>query len=47
MPLQNEPALTDAAIFACKFEAVRDEALVDYAFWGGLTGDNLDEMRAQ
>lgn len=46
MPLQNEPALTDAAIFARKFEAVRDEALVDYAFWGGLTGDNLDEMRA-
>ena len=46
MPLQNEPALTDAAIFARKFEAVRDEALVDYAFWGGLTGDNLDKMRA-
>ena len=46
MPLQNEPALTDADIFARKHEAVRDKALVDYAFWGGLTGDNLGEMRA-
>lgn len=44
MPLQNEPALTDAAIFARKHEAVREKALVDYAFWGGLTGDNLDRM---
>ncbi|NLL36292.1 MAG: allantoinase AllB [Fretibacterium sp.] len=45
MPLQNEPALTDADIFARKHEAVREKALVDYAFWGGLTGDNLDKMR--
>jgi allantoinase len=38
MPLQNEPALTDASIFRAKHEAVKGKALVNYAFWGGLTG---------
>ncbi len=44
MPLQNEPALTDAGIFQKKQEAVRDKALVDYAFWGGLTDENLGKL---
>ena len=44
MPLQNEPALTDASIFRKKEEAVRDKALVDYAFWGGLTDENLGKL---
>ena len=44
MPLQNEPALTDASIFQAKHEAVSNKALVDYAFWGGLVG-GPDKMR--
>lgn len=44
MPLQNEPALTDAAIFSKKQEAVAPKALVDYAFWGGLVDFNLDKL---
>lgn len=44
MPLQNEPALTDASIFHKKHEAVREKAFVDYAFQGGLVGDNADKI---
>jgi allantoinase len=36
MPLQNEPALTDAGIFDKKVQAVSSKAYVDYCFWGGL-----------
>ena len=44
MPLQNEPALTDAEIFRKKQEAIASKALVDYAFWGGLVDFNLDKL---
>lgn len=37
MPLQNEPALTDALIFDKKEETVSPNAYVDYCFWGGLS----------
>lgn len=45
MPLQNEPALTDAQIFAKKVEAVSPNAYVDYCFWGGLVDYNLDKLK--
>lgn len=44
MPLQNEPALTDAKIFDKKEEAVSPNAYVDYCFWGGLVDYNLDKL---
>lgn len=44
MPLQNEPALTDAQIFDKKEEAVSPNAYVDYCFWGGLVDYNLDRL---
>lgn len=44
MPLQNEPALTSAEIYKKKHHAVKDQALVDYLFWGGLTSYNLNEL---
>jgi allantoinase len=44
MPLQNEPALTSAPLFRAKHAAVRDKAVVDYAFWGGLVNDVPDQM---
>lgn len=45
MPLQNEPALTNADIFDKKIEAVDDNAYVDYCFWGGLVPDNFDDLK--
>lgn len=44
MPLQNEPALTDAGIFDKKVQAVSSKAYVDYCFWGGLVDYNLDKL---
>ncbi|MDY3868001.1 MAG: allantoinase AllB [Pyramidobacter sp.] len=45
MPLQNEPALTTAALFHRKDDLVRPSAWADYAFWGGLVEDNLSELK--
>ncbi|MDR1874603.1 MAG: amidohydrolase family protein [Synergistaceae bacterium] len=45
MPLQNEPALTDASLFRAKHAAVRDKALVNYGFWGGLVEDVPEKMQ--
>jgi allantoinase len=44
MPLQNQPALTDAPLFRAKHIALREKALVDYAFWGGLVDDTPEKM---
>ncbi len=45
MPLQNEPALTNAEIFDKKVEVVDKNAYVDYCFWGGLVPDNLPDLK--
>lgn len=45
MPLQNEPAMTDAKIFDMKEDAVSPNAYVDYCFWGGLVDYNLDKLK--
>lgn len=45
MPLQNEPALTEAKIFDKKEEIVSPNAYVDYCFWGGLVDYNLDKLQ--
>ncbi|MBC2723582.1 allantoinase AllB [Desulfosporosinus sp.] len=45
MPLQNEPALTDAQIFDTKEESVSPNAYVDYCFWGGLVDYNLQNLK--
>ncbi|WP_077612327.1 allantoinase AllB [Clostridium sp. Marseille-P2415] len=44
MPLQNEPAMTNAEIFNKKFEKVSPNAYVDYCFWGGLIPDNFRDL---
>ncbi|MDR1520176.1 MAG: allantoinase AllB [Planctomycetota bacterium] len=44
MPLQNEPALINAKIFADKAAALAGRSLADYAFWGGLVDDNSDDL---
>lgn len=44
MPLQNEPALTSKKIFEDKEKYLKNKSVVDFAFWGGLVDDNLDDM---
>ncbi len=44
MPLQNEPALTNADIFAAKEKALAGRSVADYAFWGGLVKGNRDAL---
>ena len=45
MPLQNEPAMTNAKIFDMKVEKVSPNAYVDYCFWGGLIPDNFQDLK--
>lgn len=45
MPLQNEPAMTNATIFDKKYEKVSPNAYVDYCFWGGLIPDNFQDLK--
>lgn len=45
MPLQNEPAMTNATIFDKKFQKVSPNAYVDYCFWGGLIPDNFQDLK--
>lgn len=45
MPLQNEPALTNAELFDKKVDAVDANSYVDYCFWGGLVPYNFDDLK--
>lgn len=45
MPLQNEPALTNAAIFEKKRKAVENKSHTDYCFWGGLVSYNFNDLK--
>ncbi len=45
MPLQNEPAMTNAQIFDKKEAKVGKNAYVDYCFWGGLVNDNFADLK--
>ena len=45
MPLQNEPALTNAELFDVKESKVSPNAYVDYCFWGGLIPDNFADLQ--
>src|SRR6266436_3862810 len=44
MPLNAHPPTLDAASFDEKLAAAQASSLVDYAFWGGLTPGNLDQL---
>lgn len=44
MPLQNEPATISAEIFKRKVDLVQESAVVDYALWGGLVDNNVNEL---
>jgi allantoinase len=42
MPLNSHPPTLDARSLALKHGAVDDQALIDYALWGGLVPESLD-----
>lgn len=44
MPMQNEPALTNADLFEIKEKKVSKKSYTDYCFWGGLIPSNFDEL---
>lgn len=44
MPLNSSPPTLDAASFQQKHAAARKHAVIDYAFWGGITPANLDTL---
>lgn len=46
MPLNNEPAIITPEAFALKKQLVEGQSYVDYAFWGGLVDDNLNQIKA-
>lgn len=44
MPLQNEPAVTNKEIFKAKEEYLKKRSVVDYALWGGLVDNNIEDL---
>lgn len=44
MPLNASPPTIDRAALAAKQRIAAQEALVDYALWGGLVTDNLNQL---
>lgn len=43
MPCTSLPPVTSASSFDLKAETVRKRSFVDYAFWGGIRGNDFDE----
>lgn len=44
MPLQNEPAMSNAELFDIKEAKVSPQAYSDYCFWGGLIPTNFQDL---
>ncbi|HYO09067.1 MAG TPA: allantoinase AllB [Tepidisphaeraceae bacterium] len=44
MPLNSSPPVLDGPSFDVKLDAMRARSLTDFALWGGLTPDNLDNL---
>jgi allantoinase len=45
MPLNCKPAVNDYKSLKNKKEYIASRAFIDYALWGGLTGDRLQEIK--
>ncbi|MBR0092512.1 MAG: amidohydrolase family protein [Lachnospiraceae bacterium] len=45
MPLPCEPETVNEENFRIKEKAASDQAVVDYAFWGGMIPSNISEMQ--
>ena len=46
MPLNSSPPTLDSKSFDLKLAACSGRAFADFALWGGLTPDNLDQLEA-
>lgn len=46
MPLNADPPLLTPRVFAATRAAAERSSLTDFALWGGLTPDNLDQLEA-
>jgi len=46
MPLNSSPPTLDPASFDSKLAACAGRSFADFALWGGLTPDNLDQLEA-
>ena len=46
MPNTPEHPVLDPAAFALKRDRAKQEALIDYAFWGAATPENIDQFEA-
>jgi allantoinase len=46
MPLNAIPATTSVSALNLKLEAAKDQSFVDYALWGGLVDNNLEDLPA-
>ena len=44
MPLNAYPPTCDAESFDLKLDAAKDSSLVDFALWGGIQPDNVDQL---
>jgi len=44
MPLNSSPVTTTVAALKAKAAAARGRCAIDYAFWGGVSGDNRSEL---
>lgn len=43
MPCCSKPSVRSGDSFNAKHEPIKDKAYVDYAFWGGMTGEDVRE----
>ncbi|MCM3739724.1 allantoinase AllB [Oceanobacillus luteolus] len=43
MPCCSKPSVRDRESFYKKIEPLRDQAYIDYCFWGGMTGEDVRE----
>ncbi|MGL5260135.1 MAG: allantoinase AllB [Lachnospiraceae bacterium] len=44
MPLNNEPALLNKEAFDLKFSLIDKKAVIDYALWGGIVNNNMNDL---
>ena len=43
MPCCSKPSVRDGESFFKKMDPIRDQAYIDYCFWGGMTGEDVRE----
>jgi len=47
MPCTSLPPITSVENYDNKHQIIKENAYIDYAFWGGITGDNYDKLTVE